>query len=107
DRKQLEENLAALSKKFNIVYLEDIKASVSKLDKARALMTATGLSERPKDAPKGGDPAVIIFTSGSEGPPKGVVHSSYSLLANVEQLHAVTPIQPADRVFNAMPVFHS
>jgi acyl-[acyl-carrier-protein]-phospholipid O-acyltransferase / long-chain-fatty-acid--[acyl-carrier-protein] ligase len=107
DRAQLEENLAALSKKFNVVYLEDIKASVRKLDKARALLTAAGLAERPADAPQGGDPAVIIFTSGSEGPPKGVVHSSYSLLANVEQLHAVTPIQPADRVFNAMPVFHS
>ncbi len=107
ERKPLEENLAELAKKYKIVYLEDIKADISATDKLRAGLRARGLAAKPADSPKGGDPAIIIFTSGSEGPPKGVVHSSTSLLSNVEQLHAVTPIQPADKVFNAMPVFHS
>src|SRR4029079_14606655 len=53
------------------------------------------------------DPAVILFTSGTEGAPKGVVLSHGNLLGNVTQLLARTDINPSDRMLAALPVFHA
>jgi acyl-[acyl-carrier-protein]-phospholipid O-acyltransferase/long-chain-fatty-acid--[acyl-carrier-protein] ligase len=56
---------------------------------------------------KAEQPAVILFTSGSEGQPKAVVLSSRSLLANVAQAGARITFSPTDRLLNVLPVFHS
>ena len=53
------------------------------------------------------DPAVILFTSGSEGMPKGVVLSHRNMLANAAQAAARIDFGRADKVFNVLPVFHS
>src|SRR5207249_3135644 len=50
---------------------------------------------------------VVLFTSGSEGVPKGVELTQTNLIANIRQLLLVTDIQDNDRIFNAMPLFHS
>ena len=52
-------------------------------------------------------PATILFTSGSEGVPKGVVLSHRNLLANIAQLAARIDFNSSDTVLNALPVFHS
>ncbi|MEO5352369.1 MAG: AMP-binding protein [Magnetococcus sp. XQGC-1] len=53
------------------------------------------------------DPAVVLFTSGSEGEPKGVVLSHDNLLANGLQLQSRIAIHAEDVLLNVLPVFHA
>ena len=86
-----------------IVYLEDVRATISFADKLRGLMAGG----KPRATPDPKAPAVILFTSGSEGMPKGVVLSHRNILANVAQALTCVPASAEDKVFNALPVFHS
>ena len=49
----------------------------------------------------------MLFTSGSEGTPKGVVLSHRNILANAAQALARVDANANDKVFNVLPVFHS
>jgi acyl-[acyl-carrier-protein]-phospholipid O-acyltransferase/long-chain-fatty-acid--[acyl-carrier-protein] ligase len=95
--------VANLHERVEIVYLEDVRAEVTLFDKLRAMFTA----RKPLVARKPDDPAAILFTSGSEGAPKGVVLSHRNMLANVAQASARIDFGRTDKVFNVLPVFHS
>jgi acyl-[acyl-carrier-protein]-phospholipid O-acyltransferase/long-chain-fatty-acid--[acyl-carrier-protein] ligase len=87
------------------VYLEDVRA---RLGLGRKLAAAAGLLRLPRPASRDpGATAVILFTSGSEGVPKGVELTHGNLLVNVRQMLAVCDLQDGDRMFNALPLFHS
>jgi acyl-[acyl-carrier-protein]-phospholipid O-acyltransferase/long-chain-fatty-acid--[acyl-carrier-protein] ligase len=104
---KLEDKVAALAEKAKVVYLEDVKDTIGLPQKLAALGRARGILPRPRYPQRGADPAVVLFTSGSEGPPKGVVLSHANIRANIAQVSAIAPITPGDKVFNALPVFHS
>ncbi|MEM7643576.1 MAG: AMP-binding protein [Pseudomonadota bacterium] len=87
---------------IEIVWTEDLRAEIGLFRRLRALI-APG---RPVPA-KHDDPAVVLFTSGTEGAPKAVVLSHGNLLGNVAQLRARTDVGPGDRVLLALPLFHS
>ncbi|WP_448206914.1 acyl-[ACP]--phospholipid O-acyltransferase [Azospirillum sp. sgz302134] len=97
----------ALAADHAIIHLEDVKRGLTLGDKLRAL-TALFLPERLLP-PQGGpdDVAAILFTSGSEGPPKGVALTHDNLLANMAQVASVVDFTRQDVVFNCLPVFHS
>ena len=92
-----------LAQAANVVYLEDVRATVTTGDKLRGLLGY----KKPLIARKPDDPAVILFTSGSEGTPKGVVLSHRNMLANAAQAAARIDFGRQDKLFNVLPVFHS
>jgi acyl-[acyl-carrier-protein]-phospholipid O-acyltransferase/long-chain-fatty-acid--[acyl-carrier-protein] ligase len=105
---KLDKVIATLSERVNVVYLEDIAASVTLVDKLRGWVAASlSARARAKRVAKPRDPAVVLFTSGSEGTPKGVVLSHSNLLANLHQLGARVDFTAADVILNALPMFHS
>ncbi|RZK00868.1 MAG: acyl-[ACP]--phospholipid O-acyltransferase [Novosphingobium sp.] len=109
DQAKLHETLAALkSDGLRIVYLEDVGASIgtgAKLWTAFRKLAIPGRHRKLRIAPDA--PAVILFTSGSEGVPKGVVLTHRNLLSNLAQLAARIDFNASDVVLNALPVFHS
>ena len=92
-----------LTHDVNFLFLEDVRASVSLMDKLRGLREA----KRPLVKRQPDDPAAILFTSGSEGTPKGVVLSHRNMLANAAQAEARIDFGRRDKVFNVLPLFHS
>ena len=92
---------------IGFVYLEEVRAKISSGAKLGALFKQTfapGLVCAPVDPDSA---AVILFTSGSEGVPKGVELTHRNILANLRQMLAVTDLMDHDKIFNAMPLFHS
>ncbi|MBI5387625.1 MAG: AMP-binding protein [Verrucomicrobia bacterium] len=90
---------------LEFIYLEDVRKRVRLLRKLAALFRLVRLPQSPFWDPQA--TAVILFTSGSEGVPKGVELSHTNILANIRQMLAVCDLQDTDRVFNALPLFHS
>mgnify|MGYP002717411861 CR=1 FL=1 len=100
---RLDALLETLSQSLTIVYLEDVRSRVGRLDKLRGFL-GWRQAIHPR---KPEDPAAILFTSGSEGTPKGVVLSHRNMLANAAQAQARIDFGRTDKVFNVLPVFHS
>ena len=104
----LAEEADQLSKQYKLVYLEDLAKDISALNKFTALLkcrTADFWYNHKKCNPD--KPAVVLFTSGSEGTPKGVVLSHANILANLKQLEACISFNAQDIVLNFLPMFHS
>ncbi|PKO46714.1 MAG: bifunctional acyl-ACP--phospholipid O-acyltransferase/long-chain-fatty-acid--ACP ligase [Betaproteobacteria bacterium HGW-Betaproteobacteria-4] len=106
EQAKLGDKLAGL-KGVQLVYLEDVREKIGLGDKlwlmayALHFPRAFELLASPEDA------AVVLFTSGSEGKPKGVVLPHRAILANVAQICSVIDFSVHDKVLNALPIFHS
>ena len=103
EKARLEKLIAAIEGHVRIVYLEDIRKTVTFSDKLRGALRA----KKPLVARKPDDWLVVLFTSGTEGVPKGVVLSHRNVLANVAQAEARIDFGRDDKLFMALPAFHS
>jgi acyl-[acyl-carrier-protein]-phospholipid O-acyltransferase/long-chain-fatty-acid--[acyl-carrier-protein] ligase len=92
---------------LNIVYLEDLRKTLTLGDKLWLMVKALPAPRSVMRVAKPGDPAVVLFTSGSEGKPKGVLLSHDNILSNIAQMRAIFDFEPKDRFLTAMPMFHA
>jgi acyl-[acyl-carrier-protein]-phospholipid O-acyltransferase/long-chain-fatty-acid--[acyl-carrier-protein] ligase len=105
---KLEHVVAKLREVTTVVYLEDLRERVTPWLKVKAAIAgrfAALLYRRERVQPD--EAAIVLFTSGSEGSPKGVVLSHANVLANREQVAARIDFGAQDVILNALPVFHS
>lgn len=103
---KLQETVAGL-KNLRVLYLEDLGKSVTLFDKLWLIGYALWFPRAIALPATPDDPAVVLFTSGSEGKPKGVVLSHRALLSNIAQIRAVIDFSVDDKLLNALPIFHS
>jgi acyl-[acyl-carrier-protein]-phospholipid O-acyltransferase/long-chain-fatty-acid--[acyl-carrier-protein] ligase len=105
-------DFSPLTKQANFVYLEDIKAEIPKASLILALLQAKLL---PAFILKAlyfknvalEDTAAILFSSGSEGVPKGVQLTHTNIMGNIKQTTAVLNPVNEDVILNALPTFHA
>lgn len=90
-----------------IVYLEDLRAQFDLWDKLWLLGFALWAPAMATQQGRADEPAVVLFTSGSEGKPKGVVHTHRGILANIAQIRAVVDFSPSDKFMVTLPLFHA
>ncbi len=102
EKGKLDHLIAGLQDHVHIIYLEDVKASATSGDKISALARYL-MQQRSKAA----NNELILFTSGSESKPKGVVLTHTNLYANIQQAKSVIDFTSSDKILNALPMFHS
>jgi acyl-[acyl-carrier-protein]-phospholipid O-acyltransferase/long-chain-fatty-acid--[acyl-carrier-protein] ligase len=93
---------------IRVLYLEDVSTGINGSEKLFTLLRHTfHLPSSILHPPVAASTAVIVFTSGSEGVPKGVELTHENILANIRQILTVTDLTDLDRLFNSLPLFHS
>ena len=103
---KLEPLIAELEPHHEIVYLEDVRNNLTIGNKIAGALGPL-LPGLFKASPRYADTAVILFTSGTEGTPKGVVLTHQNILANVYQVLDHIALDPdGDVLFNPLPTFH-
>ena len=96
----------------NVYYMEELKEKIGKATLARTLLTVN-LSPawllkllycQPVNLE---DPAAILFSSGSEGEPKGIMLSHRNFMANLKQISDVLNTEDTDVIMATLPLFHA
>ncbi|MBP1309157.1 acyl-[acyl-carrier-protein]-phospholipid O-acyltransferase/long-chain-fatty-acid--[acyl-carrier-protein] ligase [Paenibacillus sp. 1182] len=100
EKGRLEYLIEAVSKEVQIMYFEDLKVEINGLLKLKVLF-----KERHRITSPTHD--ILLFTSGSEGTPKGVLLTHRNIYANIQQSRLMVDLTSEDRIMNALPMFHS
>jgi acyl-[acyl-carrier-protein]-phospholipid O-acyltransferase/long-chain-fatty-acid--[acyl-carrier-protein] ligase len=107
EQAKLADKIGALQGLGRIVYLEDLRGQVTLADKLWLLCWGLRWPRRVEARAAPDDAAAVLFTSGSESQPKGVVLSHRAILSNIAQIRSVIDISTDDRMLNVLPIFHS
>ena len=102
---ELQPIIEEMQPKVRFIYLEDVRELIGLPQKLAGLFKNKNSLSGVKKAAN--EEAVVLFTSGSEGVPKGVVLSHQNLTSNIEQISSMLTLLPGEKLFNALPTFHS
>ncbi len=105
-------DLTALGESHRVLFLEDIKQGLSKGQTLSAYLQAVllplwWLKWRYLASVQLDDVAAILFSSGSEGIPKGVCLTHANIISNIKQSVALINPRDEDVVLSALPTFHA
>lgn len=110
EKANLEGLATALEEHVRLIYLEDLRNQISIFDKLTGLIRSFYPVTNYRRISKGispDSPGIILFTSGSEGSPKGVVLSHSNVLSNYAQVSCHIDFRPQDLIFSCLPLFHT
>jgi len=105
-------NLIELLTRVQVHYLEDMKEEIGTFTKLSLLILTKVLPARVLYVLFGrragiDHPAAILFSSGSEGEPKGVLLSHRNIMANIRQITDVSDVREEDAIMATLPLFHA
>ncbi len=105
-------NLDKLLAKVEVHYLEDMRDEISTFNKAvfialSAILPAKLLYRLFGKQRNIEQPAAILFSSGSEGEPKGIVLSHRNIMANIKQVSDMLDTRDDDVIMATLPLFHA
>ena len=105
-------DVSQLLREKQVVLLEDLQATIGRGERLSTWLAVrilpTWLLQRCFCHGHDADAtAAILFSSGSEGEPKGVMLSHRNLMANIKQTSDVLNTQSNDVVMGSLPLFHA
>ncbi|MBV1788597.1 MFS transporter [Marinobacterium sp. D7] len=105
-------DMKPLLAKLSVIELESLKQSIGQLESVLTLLQVRLMPVALLERWLGGrrrldDTAAILFSSGSEGEPKGVMLSHRNIMANLKQIADVFNIRDDDCVLGTLPLFHA
>jgi 1-acyl-sn-glycerol-3-phosphate acyltransferase len=90
--------------------LRDMVPVLSEVVTADALRVAgsdaTGVEPATAEPAGADDPALIQYTSGSTGDPRGVVLTHAAILSNIRAIGAAVDVRPTDVIVSWLPLYH-
>ena len=108
EKARLEESIELLKQnKIHVYYLENENKKVRLTDKLWGLYGVLFPESAYQSPLNPHERCVVLFTSGSEGTPKGVALSHFNIQANRHQLASVIDFNGNDKVLNVLPIFHA
>jgi len=105
-------DIASLFDLVEVIYLEDLKKEITKVSGLITLLSVKFLpsfllKEIHLKKIKKDDTVLILFSSGSEGTPKGIELSSDNILGNSQQIANVLNVNDDDIFVGSLPIFHA
>ncbi len=105
-------NLDKVLESRDIIYLEDIKSNITKAEQIKHYILARFLPTRLLKTlfikrVNTSSTAVIMFSSGSEGTPKGIELTHKNIMGNIKQVITLLNPTTKDIMVGTLPIFHS